>query len=211
VPNVFATQLCASAGTLWLGGYDPTFATADPQYTPMPTSLLSKYYYVVELASVALSGTSIPIASSGYEDAVLDTGSSVSIVPSAAFSTISQTLSQDAHFQQIFGGSASAATSWFSNPDNCVSVSQTKQELDALLPSLTLVFGSNPSISIEASPTESYLVEYAGHFCPALYAQDPGPTFPFAADLGAPMLRSSVVIFDREKNRVGFAPHRPCP
>jgi hypothetical protein len=24
-------------------------------------------------------------------------------------------------------------------------------------------------------------------------------------------LRSSIVIFDREKNRIGFAPHAACP
>jgi hypothetical protein len=32
-----------------------------------------------------------------------------------------------------------------------------------------------------------------------------------AAILGAPILRSNVVIFDRANHRVGFAPHTACP
>ena len=39
---------------------------------------------------------------------------------------------------------------------------------------------------------------------------DPQP-FPLASILGAPVLRSNVVIFDRAKKRIGFAPHAPCP
>jgi hypothetical protein len=29
--------------------------------------------------------------------------------------------------------------------------------------------------------------------------------------MGAAVLRSSVVIFDRAKKRIGFAPHTACP
>jgi hypothetical protein len=225
--NVFATELCPNGGTLWLGGYDPSATTAAPQYTPMPNSPYSPYYYLVTLTAITVGSTTIPIASANasYPDTVLDTGSSVFIMPSAAFSLLTNTIAADLHFQQLFGVSTSdggslgadASTpdagvpSYFSNPSNCVSLTETKEQLDSLLPPLTLVFGSNPSISVQALPTESYLISYDGLWCPAVYGMDPGEDFPFAADLGAPVLRSNVVIIDRANQRVGFAPHAACP
>jgi len=50
-----------------------------------------------------------------------------------------------------------------------------------------------------------------GQWCPALYPVAPNVGYPFIASLGAPVLRSSVVIFDRQEGRIGFAPHTPCP
>jgi hypothetical protein len=49
-------------------------------------------------------------------------------------------------------------------------------------------------------------------WCPALAAQaQSAQSFPFASVMGASILRSSVVVFDREANRIGFAPHTACP
>ena len=86
----------------------------------------------------------------------------------------------------------------------------TKAALDAALPPLTLTFGS---VSIQAAPTESYLFPYMGEaWCSALLT-DPSVSseLPLASIIGSPILRSSIVIFDREKNRIGFAPHAACP
>jgi hypothetical protein len=76
---------------------------------------------------------------------------------------------------------------------------------------LTLAFGDDESVTVQAVATESYLVPYQGYWCPALYGMDQGHDFPFAAILGSPVLRSRVVVFDRANRRVGFAPHAPCP
>jgi len=236
VKNVFATELCDTNGTLWLGGYDPAFTTAPPQYTPLATSFISQYYYAVNLASVTVAGVSVPVGTPEYPDSVVDTGTSIFILPTAAFNAITAAIGNTAAFQSIFGtgtpatdagsvgdagdagdaGNAStaagaAATAWFSSSENCSVLSgETKAELDAKLPPLTLVFGSNPSISVQALATESYLMAYQNYWCPALYATDPGPDFPLASIMGSPVLRSNVVIFDRANQRVGFAPHTPC-
>jgi hypothetical protein len=103
---------------------------------------------------------------------------------------------------------------WFlSQPGNCVGLAQTKAELDAMLPPLTLVFGSDPSISVNAPATESYLLDanVDNLWCSTLAPQTPTAEFPNAATLGAPILRSNIVIFDRKNQRIGFAPHTPCP
>jgi Eukaryotic aspartyl protease len=204
VPNIFATQLCDSEGTLWLGGYDPSAMTAAPVYTP-EISAIDAYYYAVELDSITVNGTSIPVASGTFSDSLVDTGTSVWILATPAFDALTSAIASSPNFTSLFG---SAGASWFSNPGNCTALSKTKAEIDAALPPLTLVFGST---SVQAAPTESYLLAAGGEWCPALYAVSPGPNFPVASILGSPVLRSNIVIFDRQSKRIGFAPHKPCP
>ena len=214
IPNVFATMLCPTGGTLWLGGYDPAFTTAAPQYTTTTGSFLSPYYYAVDLVSMTVNGATAPIGTPQYTDSVVDTGTSIIIIPSTAFTTLTNAIGASPAFQTIFGkGGADAgnAASYFADTSNCVAVSQTKAELDAMLPPLTMVFGTAPAITVTAAPTESYLVEYEGRFCPGLDPMDPSEDYPLAALLGSPLLRSNVIIFDRANQRVGFAPHTACP
>jgi hypothetical protein len=75
-----------------------------------------------------------------------------------------------------------------------------------------MTFGSNPAITVEAKATESYLFPYGNdNWCSALTGLDQGQGFPIASIMGAPVLRSNVIIFDRAKKRMGFAPHTACP
>ncbi len=207
VPDVFATRLCSGEGTLWLGGYDPTFATAPPSYTPMLSG--QGGFYSVDLASISVSGMTIPVPMGSYTGAMLDTGASNSTLPPAAFSALTSAIAASPAFSSIFGASAAALFS--SNAS--VHLSQTREALDAALPALTLTFGSSPAISVQAAATESYLLTYGGgEWSSALTALAPSTRFPgIAAHLGAPLLASNVVIFDRARKRVGFAPHAPCP
>jgi hypothetical protein len=204
VPNVFAIELCDSGGTLWLGGYDETFATGAPTYVPL-SGFVSQLLYGVPLTSISVDGMSAPIASASFTDSIVDTGTSQFIIPTAALTTISGAIAASPKFGEIFGSGVDA--SFFASPTNCAPISQTKAEIDAALPPLTLVFGS---ASVQALPTESYLVPYQGQWCNTLYAMDPSNNFPVAAILGSPVLRSNLIIFDRAKKRIGFAPHKPC-
>jgi hypothetical protein len=208
VPNVFATQLCDSGGTLWLGGYDPAATTAAPVYTPLNAEL-GIYYYAVNLASMTLDGTSIPVGTAQEPDSIVDTGTSIFILPTPAYTALTNAIAADSGFQTAFGGSAS---SFFSGgPGNCLAISKTKAELDSALPPLTLVFGSgSSSVSIQAAPTESYLIQQDNAWCSALYGLAPGSQGPIAGIMGSPVLKSNVVIFDRANKRIGFAPHTAC-
>jgi hypothetical protein len=210
VPNIFATELCDSGGTLWLGGFDPSHTTAAPKYTPLAPGLLSDYYYVVNLVSISVGSTTAPIATGDYQDSAVDTGTSVFILPTAAVTTLTTAIASTPAYAQIFGVSSGDA-SFFANPENCVPLAgQTKATLDAMLPPLTLTFGSSPSIEVEALPTESYLIAADGYWCPTFYGMDPSGDFPIAGIMGSPVLRSNVVIFDRQNQQIGFAPHTTC-
>lgn len=206
-PDVFATELCDAGGTLWLGGYDATRTTAEPKFTPLLNGAFA--YYAVLLASVEVEGTTVPIASRRYARTAVDTGASVFLLPRAAFDRLATALASNASFKALFGEDAS----WFEtrSAKSCKEVSTSKEELDAKLPPLTLTFGSEPDvISVRAAPTESYLASERGRWCSTLASFDPSEDIPLAAVMGAPVMRSNIVVFDRENRRVGFAPHAPC-
>jgi len=208
VPNVFAVQLCESSGTLWLGGYDPAATTAAPVYTPLNAEL-GNYYYAVDLASITVNGTSVPVATSSTPDSIVDTGTSIFILPTPAYTALTNAIVADTAFQSAFGSSAS--TFFSGGPGNCLAISKTKAELDSSLPALTLVFGSGQSsVSVQAAPTESYLIQQDNAWCSALYGLAAGSEGPIAGIMGSPVLKSNVVIFDRANKRIGFAPHTPC-
>jgi len=215
LPDVFATQLCEPGGTLWLGGYDPAHVTAPPQYTPYSTSMNSAYSYVVDMERVVVEGTSVDIPSPAYGDTLLDTGNNNFNLPPAAFTTVANIITASAGFGAAFGpmlGGPDAGASFFSLTGSCATTTMSKAELDAMLPSVTLVFGSSPSISVAAVATEAYLSPAgAGTWCPAMFPIVADDSYPFVASLGSPALRSNVVIFDRAHSRIGFAPHTPCP
>ena len=206
-PDIFATSLCDDGGTLWLGGYDATQTTAPPQYTPLLSGLLT--YYAVRLANIEVDGTTVPVASRRYPRTAVDTGASVFLLPRAALSSLAKVIASNSSFQAIIGEDAS----WFDNPDglSCKELMTTKSDLDARLPPLALTFGTEEdAITLRAAPTESYLASYEGRWCSTLAAFDPSPDLPIASIMGAPVMRSSIVIFDRENERIGFAPRKPC-
>jgi hypothetical protein len=210
VPDVFATELCETTGTLWLGGFDPSATTAPPQYTPS-NDLYSQYYYTVNLASIGVGGTTVPVASGQFTDSVVDTGTSVFLLGTTAYDALVKALQADAQVTKIFGASFFPPSN--SQQPGCANASESKAALDAALPSLTLTFGTSPAITVKASATESYLFNAGGNtWCSAIVGIDQGATtFPLASIMGAPVLKSNVVIFDRGQKRIGFAPHAPCP
>jgi hypothetical protein len=207
VPDVFATELCDTTGTLWLGGYDPAAMTAAPQYTPI-ASFVSSLYYAINLASITANGTTVPITGQ-LPDSLVDTGTSEFLLNTTAYGAIVAAIQSDAMFTQVFGASFFPPAG--TQSPACASVTQTKAALDAALPALTLTFGTSPAITVKAVATESYLFHYGSQWCSAIAAPPSGTQFPVGAIMGAPVLRSNVVIFDRAQSRIGFAPHAPCP
>jgi hypothetical protein len=211
IRNVFATELCDSGGTLWLGGYDPSPLTATPQYVPLSNSAIGAIAYAVDLEQISV-GTPVPtivdVPTGSYTESIVDTGTSVFLLQPTAFSAVTAAITGSAGFQTIFGDAASS----FFNSSDCVSLLQTKAQIDTALPTLTLVFGTNPAISVLATATESYLIpDMPGVWCSAIQSSTPSAAVPVASIIGSPLLRSSVVIFDRSGMQLGFAPHTSCP
>ncbi len=212
--NVFATLLCPSGGLLWLGGYDATYATAAPVYTPltlMGPGQFGEGFYMVDLVSISVGTTTVPIATQSFPGTYFDTGANIWSLPPAAFSALTSAIASDPGFASVFGA---RAASFFSSTGNGVALAQNRAELDAALPSLTFTFGTASPVTMRAGATESYLVTYGGgSWSPAMQPRTPDQaTYPgVAAILGATVMQSNVVVFDRVNRRLGFAPHTPCP
>ncbi|HEY1690969.1 MAG TPA: pepsin-like aspartic protease [Polyangiaceae bacterium] len=208
VPNVFATELCDTGGTLWFGGYDPAATTAAPQYTPFGTGAIAAYYYLINFASITVGGTTTNVGSTQYPYSITDTGTNLWLMPTAAVTALETAVKASSGYASVFGTTANP----FAQPFSCVNTTLTKDQIDAALPPVTLNFGSGSSaIAVQALATESYLMKIQTEWCTMVAGQDPSPNDPFPSILGAPVMRSNVVIFDVKNKRVGFAPHTPCP
>jgi len=212
IANVFATELCDSGGTLWLGGCNATATTGAPHFTPVTTDAASTSYYTVDLETVTVAGVTTPvgIAAGQYPDTVVDTGTSGFVLQTAAFNNLAAAIAGTPGFQKVFGANAGAA--WFSSQTPCGGAGMTQGQIDAALPALTFSFGAAPGLTIQMPPSESYL-EPAGQYgwCSTIIAVPSGVQFPLAAIMGAPFLRSQITIYDRAHNQIGFAPHTACP
>lgn len=227
VQDVFALGLCPSSGSLWLGGFDPSKTTGPVQFTPMT----SDGSYEIDLTGISVAGTALDVQSASFGPMVIDSGDPMLNMPGMlsgtgdAFEKVTAAISQNSTFQQIFGGA-----DWFSpmHVQSCAKTSMSASDLDAALPTLTLTFGHDPSVSVVAKATSSYLqaqTDASGtSWCPGMRPEEGMGSSGCGGsdcDAGAPealpvgmigdaFLRSSVVIFDRARGRMGFAPH-DCP
>ncbi len=195
--DLFAMHYCGASGDLWLDGYDPATALDDIQWADMTGT----HAYEVALDDVAVDGTSAGVPASAYGLAIVDSGGPNLIVPSAAFTAITTAIAASPAFQSRFGDA-----SWFTGTNTCKVVQETRAQLDAALPKLTVQIGS-PPISIVLPATAGYIQSFPGSggtaYCPAIDAS----TF---TDLGNTLLRAGLVLFDRAHGRLGVAPTVPC-
>jgi hypothetical protein len=208
VKDTFSILLCSQDGVMWLGGWDPSYATGPAQYTPLRQNGAG---WVVELDGVALGNTALGGA---VQNAYLDTGTYGFNLPTGAFGAFLTAILNDAAATRIFGSGVLDRA--FFNQADCAAPlgGQTAAEIDAALPPMTLtlpsVEGGKMTLSFPA--TESYLLpwtspsgqrEYCGGVAGA--ATDEGYT-----TLGDTITRANITIYDVGNMRVGFAPQSYC-
>jgi hypothetical protein len=203
VPNVFATQLCETGGNLWIGGYDSSFMAAQPQYAALGT----EQYYSVTMLDLSVGGASLGLAASAYHTPIVDTGTSITQLPSAVYAALVAALEANANFAGAFGAG-------FFSAGDCVTSAMTPSQLDAQLPFLAISFASTTSgqaFSVSLPPTKSYLDMHLNssgttqYYCPGV-----SPTATNPPIVGGSFLRSFVTVFDRAYARLGFATQAGC-
>jgi hypothetical protein len=209
-PDVFAIELCHVGGTMWFGGYDPAATTGPMQYTPMGTS----DGYTVGWTSLTVgptsTGVSVPLPAT--TQATLDSGGQEIIVPDATFQAIANALDADP------GVVAQLGAAWLSSTAesfvNCVLLDESPAALDALLPSLTLTFGTVKPIQVTLTATQSYLGYSYGSGSQVEYCQTlvdgVALELPDLFYLGQSLMMGNVVVHDRAHGMLGIAPGKPC-
>jgi hypothetical protein len=223
IANVFATSLGDAHGTLWLGGYDPTAVAAPPQYTPwLGGPNIWDYFYPVKLDSVEVAGVTVTLPSQEPGNpagvSAIDTGTTYFTLGTGPINHVANALAASPTVAHIFGealhtSDPTAIAKFFAQTfvngnvqNNCVPLPVSEEDLARTLPAMTIHI--DPSISVTAPATESYLRKSPSGWCSALLELNPSDLGGTISIVGSPVLRSSVVIFDRKNKRMGFAPRR---
>ncbi len=196
----FAFEECVNDGTMWLGGYDNAAVAQPVVFTPMTGA----GYYTVGIAGMAIGATDLGLSSASFGDTIVDTGTSISFIPSAAQNAILSKVNASAGFKAVFGSQSLTA-------GGCVSSSLSAAQIDAMLPTLGLTFpdaGGGATTAVPVAATRSYLVdEGGGNYCLAF--EDAGQLG--MSLIGGTLLSGLVTVFDVGNNQVGFAPEAGCP
>ncbi len=209
IADAFAVQLCHVGGTLWLGGYDATMTTGALQTVELTQSSL----YTLPWRDAIVGATDVALPSpASYAD--VDSGGAEIAVPAGPFASIAAALEADPNVQSLLG------PSWFSSTvaayTNCVLLSKTPAELDALLPPLVLRLGNAHPVEVSLTATQSYLMQYVYNsptsvsYCQSIINGTPdyGDQFYY---LGQSLMLGHVLLYDRAHGQFGIAPGVACP
>lgn len=215
--DVFSTQFCNTAGRLWFGGFAPGYLDGPPAYTKMATA---DGYYRIGVDDILIGGSSLGLSASAFGGMpVVDNGTSTMDFPSAVVDAVTTALANNAAFAAQF-----SAEDLFASGGACSAprqVSLTRAQLDATLPTFALVLpeeGGSGKIAMTMPATASYLTYLSTPggdvYCPTLLSNDSDGSSSAAADnpsiIGNAAMRSHIVIFDRQGQRLGVAPQRGC-
>jgi hypothetical protein len=209
--NTFAFQLCPRGGNMWVGGFDPAFATAAPQFTPLLPISFDNPFYTVQFTDVGFAGTSLGFGVADYGDVTVDTGTSQIVLPDQIFRALASAIEANSAFRSAFPGAGAVLF----DQQECRGTNLSRAQLDAALPPLTVtlprVGGGTFTLSLPA--TSSYLFPIKNDQQPDLYCAGIGPLGDNSPSttLGDTGLLGLISIFDAKNERMGFAPQVGCP
>nr|HEX4313454.1 pepsin-like aspartyl protease [Kofleriaceae bacterium] len=209
VAKEMAFQLCPDGGTMWLGGYDPT-AQAGPQaVTPMVTLMGQQPFYMVDTANMSVGHASLGLTSADFGPTILDTGTSIAFIPTAALNGMTSAIEASAGYQAAFG------TQSLTDGEGCVQTTLTGAQIDAMLPPIGVSFpgvGPGNSEFVDLPATRSYLVpEGGGLWCYGMADATQLTGGQFTASLfGDSLLAAWTTTIDIDDDKVGFAPQQGC-
>jgi hypothetical protein len=205
VDPVMAFELCTDHGTFSIGGFDPAIADGDPVFTPMLALSNDNPYFDVQLAGLGLGSASFGSASD-LGVTIVDTGTTLTLLPSAAETALVDAINANAGYLSLFGDQQPIADG------QCVVASDvTAAMVDAAMPPLQLALaGTAQTVTLPAS--RSYLFEKtAGEFCLAMsdIGTIGGPATGLSL-IGDTLMSGAVTVFDVGAKRIGFAPEVGC-
>ena len=199
---VMAFRMCQDSGTMWLGGVDPAAQGPSPVTTPMTAGFP---FYAVNVSDVAVAGTSLGVQQSGYGPTIIDTGTSISFIPTAALTALTSAISGSTGYKAVFGTQALSEMT-------CMTTDMTAAQIDAMLPPLEVTFAGATGTPADVPATRSYLVAAGGNmWCYAF--GDSSQLFGNAitASLyGDSLLAGYTTSFDVGNKQMTFAPEAGC-
>jgi Eukaryotic aspartyl protease len=210
VKPVMAFELCPDGGTMWLGGYDDTHASAAVQYTPMVTINNANPFYSINVTSMAIGNTNVGTGADEFEEPVIDTGTTFFYVPTSVQSAVISAVNASSGFQALFPGTTLQNDPSFSGVGCTNTSSVTDAQVDAMLPPLNIVMpgvNNGASVTFQIPALESYMFDASqGVFC--LGIEDGGSQD--ASTFGDQFMQAFVSVIDTGNNQIGFALDKGC-
>ena len=147
------SSCAATAARCGSVGPNPSAEASPAQITPMVPITDTQPYYELGINSASLGSTSIGLSG----NAVVDTGTSIMVMPSAAVNAMISQITSAPGYATLFG--TQALTGDASSID-CLTASATPDQVDAALPpfSITLPDTNNGSFTLTVPATQSYFV-----------------------------------------------------
>ncbi len=212
VAKVMGFELCPTDGTMWLGGYDETHVASPVQYTPLLSTGDNADFYSADMTAMAIGGTNLGVTAATFDNPIVDTGTSLFYIPSAAETALVKDLNANTAFKSLFPSQTlTDPTTSNSDTAGCVTASSgtTSATVDAMLPKLSLTFSGvgGGSITISAPALASYFYDTGGgQYCLVVYGGgDQGN-----ATMGDAFMRAFVTVIDVANKKIGFAPTSHC-
>jgi hypothetical protein len=219
VTDKVGLELCPDGGTFWLGGFDPSHAGSDMVFTPLLQTTTNytggypnSYFYAVDLSGMKLGAVDVGMTEANAGQPILDSGTSLFYVPDAVETAAIAALNASSGFATLFPGQTMTdPTGSGSGTFGCVTAGSgvTDEQIDAMLPPLTMTFGSgNAAVTIQAPPLASYLMDAGqGQYCMGMWSSDYGIG---VSIMGDTFLRGFVTVIDLVNEQAGFAPDTYC-
>lgn len=207
IEPVFAMQMCANRGSLWIGGFDNQTYSDEPLYTPVtqPT------YWSVAPSGVYIDDEPIQVSFTDFTARpsyvnIVDSGTTMWELPTAVHRKIVDRILQHPAFRRYFR--SAPGNNFFDHSTGWCEASYhpvTWQELQRELPTITLQFVNGLSLTMDG--VGSYMMP-----CNAAYDQwTPGiGGSEFGMIGGWPLMNQFVVMHDMQAMRIGFAPALGC-
>eukprot|EP01098_Paradermamoeba_levis_P014564 TRINITY_DN69_c0_g1_i1.p1 TRINITY_DN69_c0_g1~~TRINITY_DN69_c0_g1_i1.p1 ORF type:complete len:474 (-),score=110.02 TRINITY_DN69_c0_g1_i1:165-1586(-) len=208
VKDIFSTCLGRNGGVLTLGGIDQRLYKRGSEIEWSP--LKKKRWYVVTVTDMEIGRESLGLPPSAYakRHAIVDSGTTFLYVPEAAFDRIISFLRSECRTKRLPG----ICDGRLENLFKCAKgVLMTKEERD-LFPNITVVLKNDVRLNLPnylyIYPTEPIVTEPNSRvrYCMSVQqARDKKEVV-----IGSVLLQEYYTIYDRENQRVGFAPVDNC-
>jgi hypothetical protein len=195
--SMFALQLCESGGQMWIGTSNSSYFSSGPNYVNLVSDTS---WFTIAVSKLSLAGTTI---STSLGVTIVDSGTTLTYIPSAAYTAFTNMLASNATFMAAF-------PDLLSNTDTLYTTNNgyTTAQLNELLPSMSFVIGSN---TYTLTPVDSYLTQYiiAGvvYYGLGIVASSGGSPNTI---LGYTFMNQFVTFFDLPNTRLGLAPSTAC-
>ena len=202
-----AFEICDTTGTMWLGGFDDTKASAPMAYTPLLAITNNQPFYAIDLTGLSIGTTVIGTGATAFQKPVVDTGTTFFYLPTSMDKAILNAVNGSAGYVALFGATKKLKDYGCAKP---LLATTTAADVDAMLPTYSMTMpgvngGADVVLSLKA--TQSYLYDGGPDgFC---YAIADGGTQD-ATTMGDTIMRAFITVIDVKNHQVGFAPDKGC-